>query len=202
MAVIKSGENGNTAKVNNNQQMYVYSETISTSNNATDRGESYTLTSGKIDSLASATEHAVFYFYNAENQPFHVTGAVISLAHTATLTTAGDAHKVEVLRNPTAGTLISAPSGNMVICNRNFASTNSPSSSTLAYYGATGKTMTDGVVHASTLMPENSDPRDMAIDELIPKGSAIGFTITTPSFSAGTTSAIIEMLGYFEDVNT
>ena len=199
MAVIKSGENGNTAKVNNNQRLYTYSEVISTSNNATDRGESYTITSGKVAALSSSTEHGIFYFYNAETNPFHVTGAVVSFAHTATLTTGGDAHLVQVYRNPTTGTLISAPTGNMVVCNRNFSSTNAPSSSNLDYYGACGSTFIDGVIHASTLIPENSDPRDIAIDELIPKGSSIGFTITTPSFSAGTTSVIIEMLGYFED---
>ena len=196
MSIIDDGTGkGYQAKVNANNRLYTSSVSRSEEKAATDLGRSYTIASGMV-TLTSAGESGVLYIKNNETCDLHMRQAIISFSP-STGGSSTDTNHVRVYRNPTTGTLISSATTGPIACNRNFGSSNTLTAD--MYIGAEGETVTDGVVHAQTLLPANS-VRELAIDETLVGGSSIAFTVE-PQDSNTSMKIMLEVLCFLEDEN-
>ena len=168
--VMKDGTGtGNTMKVDSNNRAHTYSVTINEENQANEDGDAYNINTDDI-TLTNATETPVLYVKNNEDKDLHITAFALHAGSTTGGTTSEDI-KWTVIRNPTAGTIISNANNVAIKSNRNFGSTDTLLAD--AYKGATGETMTDGDDHI-VFKSTNQSRVYATIDELIPKGSSIG----------------------------
>lgn len=185
---------GKKAQVDGNNRITTKATTIRESEDATHLGNSFNINTGVI-TLTNATETPVLYVKNNEDASIHIIGTAYGF-WTSTAGSPTDL-QITIIRNPTAGTIVSNANAVAISSNRNYGSAKTLDAD--AYVGATGNTMTDGVEHI--IFYANSASRIAPpIDEIIPKGSSIGIKITPP---AGNTSmqmyAAIVM--YIEDLN-
>lgn len=173
MAVIEDGLNGSTAKVNGNNRLYTNAITVNEDQQATKKGRSYNVNSGWV-TISNDTVTPILYLKNNETEALHVTAIAVGMGPS----TGGGTiiEDIIVVRNPTAGTIVSGATNVDINSNRNYGSSNTLGNS-LAYKGATGLTMTDGTDHL--LIAQNDSGRAFAtIDEVLPKGTSIGIKIT------------------------
>lgn len=152
---------------------------------ASDRGESYNFNTGIIN-LTSANKSAVFYLKNNGSLPIVVPTLFYLFGNS---NVSGVDVLVTVLRNPTAGTIISgATDMEMPGVNRNFGS--SQGLTTDAYKGAEGLTFTNGEKVVESIF--NQSPTRAAISVgaiVLPKGTSLGIEITP---GTGNTSVDVE----------
>ena len=173
---IKDGTGtGKLLRVDDNNRAHVSSISIDENLQANKDGNAYNVNTKDI-TLTNDTETPVLYIKNNENKDIHIRTVVIGIkvATGATLTQAN----VTFIRNPLAGTVVSDASVITINSNRNYGS-----SSTLdadIYEGTTGKTLTGGDEHIYIYASTNSRT-GVSIDEIIPKGSTFGVTITPPA---------------------
>jgi hypothetical protein len=156
-------------------------------------GQAYNINTGWIG-LTAATESAVLYFKNDESPNNGESGIAIdavAIGIDDEGTTAGMS-TVTIIRNPTAGTIVSGATAVDMNANRNFGSSNTLSSTTLAYKGAEGNTFTDGTDTA--IFAVNPGTRMYAtVDFILEKGSSIGIKIDTDT-SSGTTNVYAALI--------
>lgn len=192
-----TGSNGANAKVNANNRLYTSSLSTTSPEAAADRGESYHVITGLI-TLTSANESGVFYLKNNNSIPFRVK-SVIGGFGLSTGGAAGDTAVVELLRNPTAGTVVDDATAASIRCNRNFGSSALIQDNALVYKGAEAKTFTDGVSHFLIHAP-TANNFEILVDEVLPLGKSIGVNVTPPA-SNSSLSSYVGLIGHFEDVN-
>jgi hypothetical protein len=148
-------------------------------------GNSFNLNTGRITLTNASTENAVMYVRNNENFPlvltnfFYQTGA----------STGGSGNVfVEIIRNPTTGTIVSGATDGEINVNRNFGS--SKTLDVTFYKGATGLTITDGNTALESILATATQRIAVSAGAItLPKGSSVGIVFTTP---AGNTSMIVE----------
>lgn len=191
--IIKDGTgSGKTAKVDNNNQLHVFSVTETENQQATKLGNSYNINTGTIG-LTSSTESGVLYFKNDESpvngeSSFVIDAVAIGIDNQGTQ--AGACH-ITLVRNPTSVSFSTAVDMN---ANRNFGSSNTLSSTSLAYKGAEGATVTGGDDLA--LFYQNAGTRGYySIDLEVPKGSSFAIKIDTQTTS-GTTNIYAAIIGH------
>jgi hypothetical protein len=170
----------NPANVDENNRLHVRAVNTPEAMEANIQGDAYNINSGVI-TLTSATDSAVIYVKNNEDRDLHVSAIAVGLGPSPAATTA-ETPVITVIRNPTAGTIVSSAVAVDINSNRNYGS--SKTLSVDAYKGNSGLTLTDGVDHLLFFQPE--DGRLFAgIDELLTKGDSIGVKIDP---AAGNTS--------------
>jgi hypothetical protein len=139
-------------------------------------GNAYNVNTGLI-TLTSANKSAVLYLKNNETFPLVLEGAFYNLG---TSTGGSGEALISILRNPTAGTIVSnAAAAEMSGVNRNFGS-NQTLDATI-YKGAEASTFTDGTKVIESYLPV---PRREVVrvgDVILPKGASIGIDITPPA---------------------
>jgi hypothetical protein len=175
---------GNLAKVGSDNRLYTSTVNTESEEYASENGLAYNLNTGII-TLTNATKTPVFYLKNNEDYDliigtlFYMTGA----------STGGSGNVlVEVIRNPTAGTIVSNATPVEMNVNRNFGSSRSLSVS--AYKGATGNTLTDGAKFIESILSTATQRVPVSVGAVvIPKGSSIAIQITP---STGNTSMAVE----------
>ena len=148
-------------------------------------GTSFNLNTGRITLTNAATVNAVMYVKNNEDFPlvltnfFYQTGA----------STGGSGNIfVSILRNPTAGTIVSGATAGEINVNRNFGS--SRSLNVTFYKGATGTTFTDGTTALESILATATQRIAVSAGAItLPKGASVGINFTTPT---GNTSMIVE----------
>ena len=188
------------AHVDQNNNLHVSAITTTIGRSAVNEGNAYNINTGWIG-LTSTTASGVFYFKNDESpnngeSGFIIETLVIGIDAMGT-TTAGDMADIVIIANATTGTLISTASAVTYKANRNLGSSNALGSTTLAYKGAEGHTVTNGTPIA--LIGQNVGTRaSYPIDAEIPKGSSIAITIDTQTTS-GTTSVYVAAIGHRKD---
>lgn len=167
---IKDGTGlGALAKVNGGGRLYTQAVTISENDNANKNGDAYNINTG-IVTLTDAADTPIMYVKNNSEYPLHITSIAVGVGPSTG--GSGGIPVITVIRNPTAGTTISNANAVDINSNRNYGSQNTLSD-VVAYKGATGETMTDGVDHL--LFFQGSNGRLFAtIDEILVKGSSIG----------------------------
>jgi hypothetical protein len=175
-----TGNGGYGAKVGTDNRLWVNSISEPEATQANIDGNAYNLNTGKI-TLTNATDTPVMYFKNNETSDYIIEAIAVGFGTSDG--TATEPVEITVVRNPTAGTIISSPTNVDINSNRNFGSFQTLSNS-LVYKGATGDTMTDGTDHLFFLQPDFG--RLFAtISEVLPKGSAIGVKIKPPTSNTG-----------------
>jgi hypothetical protein len=197
--IYNAGAGGNIGMhVDQNEQAHVYAVTEAESLRATEKGNSYNINTGLIG-LTSATESAVLYFKNDEapvngESNIVIDGVIIGIDDEGTTTGMSTA---TILRNPTAGTIVSGASAVDANANRNFGSSNTLSSTSLAYKGAEGNTFTDGT-DFGILLQQPGTRVHYPLDIDLPKGSSIGIKLDTDT-SGGTTNIYVALLLHRKD---
>lgn len=168
---------GYQVKVNSKNQLAFYGVTESAQEDATYKGKAFNINTGII-ALTGTSDSGILYFKNNEppengESAYAITALAVGLGtRSATVT---DLALVTVVRNPTAGTLISNASPVASKANANFGSSLGLDSGTLVYKGAQGYTMTDGSDYGYFMMSEGRLFASLNI--IIPKGSSIGIKI-------------------------
>jgi len=199
MAIRVTGKDPKNA--NSNEQLvdatgraFVRAVTESRSQEATELGESFNINTGTI-ALTSSTESAVLYYKHNEDSEFILESIAVGIGSAGTTT---DSSVITVIRNPTAGTIVSGASAVAINQNRNFGNTSALASS-LAYKGAEGNTFTDGDDYL--LFYQSSGGRLFAeINTELVKGSSIGIKIDTNTTS-GTTNVYAALIGHLKQVS-
>lgn len=174
--MIKDGSGkGFSAKVNATNRLHVASINDVLADAHSVLGERYNINTGDI-TLTSANKSACLYFKNNEDEDFHITIEVFNLGNT----TGGSGDSViEIIRNPTTGTIVSGASAVAINSNFNFGSNNTLTC--LAYKGAEANTITDGTTFTSTRASSVGRIALSLGTVVIPKGSSIGVNITPPA---------------------
>lgn len=187
--VIKDGTGtGNVAKVDENNRLYTLSVSEGYSIEATRIGQNYNLNTGEI-TLTSANKSAVAYLKNNSDKDFVIEKVLVILG--ASTGGTGDL-RVDLVKNPTAGTIVSGANNFDVIENRNFGSNKALEG--LTYKGAEASTITDGDLFADTTRTTAGTVVSFDSDVIfIPRGSSIGVEVTPQSSntSMGVKVAII-----------
>jgi len=173
------------AKVDIDGRLHVDSIGTDRESYSSQNGTSFNLNTGRITLTNSATTNAVMYVKNNENYPlvltnfFYQTGA----------STGGSGNIfVDIIRNPTAGTIVSGAVAGEINVNRNFGS--SRALDVTFYKGATGNTFTDGSIALESILPTATQRVAVSAGAItLPKGSSVGVLFTTPT---GNTSMIVE----------
>lgn len=150
-------------------------------------GEAYNINTGNITITAAS---GILYFKNDEVDPFVVSAIALGVGTGTT----SDIGEVTVYRNPTAGTLISGASAVDMNQNRNTGSSKSLKSTTLAYKGASGNTITDG--NAIALLYQGTSGRLFAnVDLEVARGGSIAIHYD-PKLSSGNCKVYAALIGY------
>jgi len=189
---------GKRVKVDSNNQIHTTSITRSNTQDATIKGNSYNINTGDIG-LTSTTESAVLYFKSDESPVNGETAFVvdaIAIGIDSLGTTSGMA-KITVVKNPTAGTIVTNAVAVDMNENRNFGSSENLDS--LIYKGVEGDTFTNGTDIAQFYQSAGSRGF-YTLDFDLPKGSSIGVKIDTQT-TAGTTNIYAALIGHRVDGN-
>ena len=175
---------GYLAKVDSDNRLYTKSVVSTEQEHESSNGLAYNINTGII-TLTNATKTPVLYLKNNEELDL-IIDTVLYMTGAST-GGSGDV-LVEIVRNPTAGTIVSGASDVEMNVNRNFGSTRSLSVN--AYKGATGNTLTDGVKFIESILSTATQRVAVSVGAvIIPKGSSIAIQITPPT---GNTSMATE----------
>lgn len=178
MEIIVDGTGkGYTVKVDDSNRLHVDSVSTNREESQSQRGYSFNINTGNLTLTNGATANGVLYIKNNEKFDLICSNFFYNFGNS----TGGSGNMyVDVIRNPTAGTLISGALEVDVNVNRNFGS--SRVLDVTAYKGATGTTITDGTTTIKSIF--NTSAQRVALSAgaiTIPKGSAIGIVFTTPT---------------------
>lgn len=186
MTIIKDGTgNGFNAQVTSNNKLATAAISQSDKAHAADLAERYNINTGDI-TLTDANETTVLYLKNNEDEDLLVTAAIYNLG--ATTLGTGDV-KIDIIRNPTTGDIITNASAVAINSNFNFGS--SKTASVNAYKGATADAViTDGTVHLSTRSASNTGRIFIDLENIVlAKGSSLAINYTPPTAN---TSQIVQ----------
>jgi hypothetical protein len=191
---IKNGGDGDDrgAHVDANNQLHAYSITRTGGEDAVIKGNAYNINTGTIG-LTANTESAILYFKNDEapvngETSIFIEAIAIGIGTDDNGSTRTEKSTITIVRNPTAASFSTAVDMNV---NRNFGSSNTLSTTTLAYKGAEGATLTGGDDLAQFY--QNTARGYYGINLELPRGSAIGIKINTLT-TAGTTDVYVALI--------
>jgi hypothetical protein len=171
---------GFQVKVDSNNRLHIDGVVRNEREQAALVGNCYNINTGPL-TMTTANESAVFYIKYDDPFPLVIEEILIILG--GTTNGVGDA-EVEILKNPTAGTIISNAVPVDTAENRDFSSSKVIGAD--IYKGAEGYTLTDGTSFAKTT--RNSFGTVILFDSapiILRKGNALGIRYTPP---AGNTS--------------
>jgi hypothetical protein len=176
---------GFKAKVDKLHRLHVDSVTFGRSELEVELGNGFNTNTGILN-LTTANKSGVLYFKNLEDSPVVITTMFYLFGES---NASGGEVLVDVLRNPTTGTIISdAVDAEMAGVNRNFGSSKLLEAD--IYKGGEGKTFTNGEKLIESLFSNSPNRHTLRVGDLVlPKGSSIGFNITPP---AGNTDMNVE----------
>jgi hypothetical protein len=138
--IIKDGAGkGYSAEVDSKNRLHVDAVTLVRSANAVFDGDAYNINTGTIN-MTGTSRSGLLYVKNTGTNPIIIDTFIYLLGNSDAAT--GDT-KIEIIRNPTTGTLIDSGTAFTPV-NRNFASAKTLSATVLK--GAQGNTVTNGDV--------------------------------------------------------
>lgn len=185
MFILKSGDSGNTAKVDDKNRIQAFSTSQTEATSRALEGNSYNINTGTI-TLTSANTSALMYLENTDT----VDWTVARVFYNAEASTGGTGGWLaEVAANPTDGTLLSGGTAFEPV-NFNFGSVKTLTATCLK--GAEGLTATGGTQGAvSTIVPASGTRVLIPFDSVIlTPGSSMAILITPPT---GNTSMDIQV---------
>lgn len=190
--VIKNAGSGDTAKVTLGNRLSVDSVNEEISNHACDVGieQKYNINTGDVTLTSGAKTSMLYIKNNGTSGPLVITALIYNLG--ASTGGSGDV-LIEVIRNPTAGAIVSNANnvavGVGVSANQNFGSNNIVTAD--IYKGASGESaFSDGDVTISTRSASSTGRILISLGAVIlPQGASLGVNYTPPS---GNTSQIVQ----------
>ena len=184
---------GDRLRITPFNRLLAQSVTITEEDDAISRGEGYQIASGPV-SFTSSTASSILYTKNDDDRDFVIDRCVLILGSAVGAGTTDD-WTFQVLRNPTAGTLIdnAVTAG---ISNSNHGSANIPTG--LNYKGVQGDTLTDGTGAAQPIK-QSIDRIILPLGRRLPKGTSIGFKLTPPTGTTSATALVVTHWWYDED---
>ena len=191
MKIVDGEGSGAEVGVDSSHRMKALATNIPISLDATVDARGYSINSGVI-ALTSSTASGVLYYKHLEERPFIVQAALIGVSSAGTVT---DVSTITIIKNPTTGTLISGASAVAINQNLDFSSSSALSSS-IAYKGAEGNTVTDGDDVAILFHPAGGRLTTQVWAKLT-KGNSIAIKIDTNT-SSGTTNVYAGIVGHLE----
>ena len=138
----------------------------------------------------------MMYLKNNETQPIIVEAIAIGSGDIQGGGAASDDMIVTIVRNPTAGDIVTDATAVDMNANRNFGSANTLADS-LVYKGKDGGTMTDGS-DAAKLYTGQGSRLFAGINIELTKGTSIGIKID-PNLSSGTINAYAAIICHVKD---
>ena len=188
--IVKDGTGtGQSLKIDANNRAETNAVTEGFADHAAESGDKFNINTGDI-TLTDDTITSTLYIKNNEDSDLVITALIYNLG--ASAGGSGDV-KIDVMRNPTAGTIVSdavnVDVGPGVSANQNFGSNKVLSVN--AYKGDTADNdFTDGTVSISTRSASNTGRIIVSLGAvIIPKGSSIGVSYTPPTSN---TSQIVQ----------
>jgi len=183
---------GRQAEVNGRKELSTFSVTESELQSANGKGLAYNLNSGEVTGIASGSA-TLIYFKNGEPSGYIITAIAIGLRGFTSLT---DMAVVTVIKNPTAGDLISDATVIDINSNSYFGSSNIINSGSSLFKGKNSGTITGGTDHAIIYGGNNS--RIFAtLNMEIPKGSSVAVKVVGAGATAG--NAYCALIGHLKD---
>lgn len=176
---------GKQAKVDADNRLHTQSVTTSSQASASTRGDHYNINTGDV-TLTTDSQSGLLYIKNNEDNNIIITSVVYLIGNSTG--GSGDV-KLDILKNPSGGTVISDATQADIIQNKNFGS---PKTLTADIYkGGEGKTLTGGsLAYSSRLSSAGTSYIIETGDIILTKGSKIAVRITPPS---GNTSMIVQI---------
>ena len=180
-------------RITGENRALVQAVTISEEDNAIVRGDGYQIASTPI-AFTGPTSSAILYTKNNDDRDFVLDRAVLILG-SAVSASADQDWTFQVLRNPTAGTIIdNAVSAG--ISNSNHGSANTPNADN--YKGVEGDTFTDGS-GAPQKIKQSIDRIILPLGRRLPKGTSIGFKLTPPTGTQSAQALVVTHWWYDND---
>ena len=173
------------ATINAENRLEVSAITEEEKDHAGGLGDKYNINTGDI-TLTDANKTTVLYVKNNEDEDLVITALIYNLGNSTSGT--GDV-KIDVLRNPTTGDIVTNASAAAAVSNQNFGSTKTLTAD--VFKGATADAaITDGDLTITTRLAANTGRIFISLGALvIPKGSSIAIDYTPP---ASNTSQIVQ----------
>lgn len=177
---------GKEAKVTSDNRLSTTAVTENEADTATSNGTRYNLNTGTV-TLTNATTTTLFYIQNTEDKDLIITALIYNLG--ATTGGSGDV-TIDIIRNPTAGDIITNANNIDINSNQNFGSNRSLSAN--VYKGATGETaVSGGETTISTLSASNTGRIFISLGAMtLAKGNSLAVNYTPPT---GNTSQGIQV---------
>jgi len=175
---IKDGTGtGKVAKVTDENRIETASIVEDENAHACVLGDKYNINTGDI-TLTDAAETTVLYIKNNETNDLVITSFIYNLG--ATTSGTGDV-KINIIRNPTTGDIVTNASAVEAVSNQNFGSSETFTGD--VYKGATADAVvTDGAISVSTRSASNTGRIVIALGAMIvPKGSSVALNYTPPA---------------------
>jgi hypothetical protein len=192
--IIDGTGKGFRAQVDADHRLHVNSVSRTQDEQAALLGVAYNLSTGSI-TLTSDNKSCIAYMKYTGVDPF-VIKEILMIPSDST-GGSGNA-SIEILRNPTAGTIISNAVDFTSINNRDFSSSNSIDNESDIYKGAEGDTLTDGSSFAFTTRDNFNLPITFdAANIVLRKGNSIGVCITPPTSNTAQTW-VCAIIGFVE----
>jgi hypothetical protein len=167
---------GRKAQVNSGNRLYVRSVSNTEGQEANTDGDAYNINTGYV-TLTNAVDTPVLYVKNNEIKSLYIEAIAFGV-QPSTGGVSTEKTYATVIRNPTAGTIVSDATDVPIKSNRNYGNQNVFDAD--VFKGGTGSTLTDGEDHLILQLSEGS--RAFAtINEVIPKGASIAIKIKPPT---------------------
>jgi hypothetical protein len=194
MTIFRDAVTSTAAHVDENNDLHVFAITESEIEAANTRGNAFNINTGLI-ALTGTSDSAVFYFKNDEPTDYVINGLVVFLGQRSATVT--DYALCTVIKDPTGGDILTGPTDVDINSNSNFGSSKKLSSTTFAYKGADGDTMTGGTTHAIIGIAEGRNQFPIPME--LPRGSAMGVKIDLNT--SGGANVYVALIGYLKDEN-
>lgn len=176
--ILKDGTGtGNTAKITTENRLETSSVTQVDKDHAGDLGTKYNINTGDI-TLTDANKTTVLYIKNNEDNNLIITALIYNLGNSTG--GSGDV-KIDVLRNPTTGDIVTNATDVDAVSNQNYSNNRTLSADT--FKGATADAaITDGALSISTRSASNTGRIVVSLGALVlPKGASLAVDYTPPT---------------------
>lgn len=193
--IIEDGTgNGYKTLVNERKQLYVRAVSETVIEHAVELGQAYNINTGNI-TLTGTVDVPVLYFKNRDSsfggQDYELNSIAVGFGTGSLI----NPTQITIVRDPSAGTIITNATNVDIIQNRNLGS--SKEAAVDAYKGALGDTMTGGSNIAHFYQTSNGRLY-ASVNFSIPKGSTIGIKIN-PNLASGEMLCYVALIGHFRD---
>lgn len=191
---IKDGNSGNILAVTADNHARTRSIVRTEAQASVDGGDGFNINTGLIN-LNTSTASAILYIQNDSNRVLVLENIKVGVAGGGTT---NDNTLVTIIRNPTAGTIISNAVDVNISVNRNFSDDTDIDG--LNFKGAEGNTITGGEDIDIIGLPPGGEPFFSTVDFHLSKGKSMAVTADTNTTSGNTSIYVAVSAHYMPEI--